>query len=190
MDLRDKLETINKDWEKALFCFFVAVFTLIMAISLYRTIFPETPPPQMSSTGSSAVNPFGENAFAFLYGVPALDDNENPFNFSRTMPRPKKDPHPQTTQKETQKPPPPPPVKQGHIIQFNGWINVADGGKIALIKVFDLNSKKLIKSDTLAEGAQISEFTISKLEDTAISVKGKDGKETQIPIHKQVEIVK
>lgn len=169
---------------------FTAVFLFISF--LINLFFYEGPKPELNVTGTSQKSFFGENAFAFLYGVPLLDEDETPFNLQQPFPKIRQRPPNQPKNPPTQikKPPPPPPPPEGDIIQYNGWMNVATGGKTAFVKVIDLRSKKLVKSDTIQIGETIKNYKISNIDEEKIVIEDADGNSQTIQIYKQITIMK
>lgn len=188
--LKTKLHQIQKNWEKYLFWVMLLLATVLFFSFLFDLVFADPPPPELNITGSSQKTIFGENAFAFLYGVPVMDEDESPFNFQKSFPKPK-----QRTwhkPKDNKKPPPKPKPKpkEGHVIHYTGWITVASGEKVAFVKVMDFRSQKLLKSDTVKVGASIKGYTIKSIGDEKIEIETDDGTEKIVPIHKQITIMK
>lgn len=189
LDFKIEFKKIQKDWEKLLFGIMLFVAFIFFAAFFFKIFFYEPPAPQLNITGSSQKNLFGENAFAFLYGVPVIEEEDSPFNLKKTFPKVQRV-RPKNDKPEKPTPPKPKPVKQGHLVSYDGWITVATGEKVAFIKVFDMRSKKLLKSDTLKIGNAISDYKIKQIDDEKIVIESNNGQESTIPIYKQITIIK
>lgn len=186
---KSKLNKMQKDWEKFLFWVLLLVVFGFFINFIVQVVFFKDPTPELNVTGSSQKSIFGDNAFAFLYGVPLLEEDESPFNLKKSFPKIKKHTWHKPKNDKPKPKPKPKPIKQGRCILFSGWINVASGEKVAFIKVFDLRSKKLLKSDTVKIGNTINKFTLKKIEDKKIIIEEDDGRTREVPIYQQITIM-
>lgn len=185
------LKEIKKNWEKVLFWMMLAISFVLFITFFVSLFFYDDPAPNLNVTGTSQKSLFGENAFAFLYGVPVLEEEESPFNLKKAFPKEKYQPPPKHV--NTVQPPPKPkpkPLPEGHIVMYNGWLNVATGEKIAFIKILDLRSKNLLKSDTIQVGGTIQEYKIDNIDDEKIVIEDNKGNKHTIPIYKETTIIK
>lgn len=185
---KSQLQKIKKDWEKLFFWLMLGIAVIFFINFFIQVFFYRDPTPQFNVKGSSLNSIFGDNAFAFLYGVPLLDDDETPFNLQKQFPKIK------TTvwvpPKDKKPPPPPKPKpKNGHNILFSGWLTVSSGEKVAFVKVFDFRSSKLLDSNTVKIGESINGFYIKEISDEAITVTTEDGRSATVPIYEQITIM-
>jgi hypothetical protein len=189
INIKNILKKIEKDWEKFIFGGMLCLAFFLLIAFFISLFFYNDPTHELNVTGSSQQSIFGENAFAFLYGVPLLEDDETPFNLKKSFPkqkRKKKKKKPRITKLK----PKAKPVKQGYVVFYNGWITVATGEKLAFMKIHDLRSKKLLKSGTALIGGSIHNFTIKEIDDTKVVFEDQNGDTKTVPIHKQITILK
>ena len=190
INVKINFREIKKDWEKILFWLMLAVALFFFVSFFISLFFYHDSKPNLNVTGTSQKSLFGENAFAFLYGVPVLEEEESPFNLQKSFPREKSRPPSKTTNAVPPPKPKPKPLPQGHVIMYNGWLNVAAGGKIAFVKIVDLRSKNMLKSDNIQVGETILEYKISNIDDEMIVIEDNKGNKHTIPIYKETTIIK
>lgn len=183
-----KLKEMQKDWEKIILAL-MAAFALFFFVSfILNTFFRDDPLPELNASGSPHKSLFEENAFAFLYGVPILEETETPFNFKKPFRKPKIRKPPIATTNSTKDVPKPKPEKKGHVIHYNGWITLDSGKKLAFLKIHDFKSGNLLKSDSVAIGNTIFKYKIINIDDEKIVIEEPNGDEKEIPIHKKITI--
>lgn len=183
--MNNKYKELHKDWEKIIFSGTILVLFILFVIFVINTFFADDNRNQSSVAAAPHHSLFNENAFAFLAGVTRLDEDEIPFNYRKPFrkPRIKRPPRKHTGPK-------PKPEKKGHIVYYNGWVNLKDSDqKIAFIKIRDFKTGKVLKSDSVKKNDEIFDYTVLNIDDEKINIVTPDGEYREIPIHKNIKII-
>ena len=188
INLQVKFQEMQKDWEKVILGLMASFALFLFLFFILNTFFGNESPSGGNPSGSPHKSIFEENAFAFLYGVPIIEEEETPFNLKKPFRKPKVRKPPPKEVKHV-KVPKPKPEKQGHVLHYNGWIALESGKKLAFVKIRDLKTGNLIKSASVETDNTISDYKIVSIDDERMIIENPNGKEQEIPIHKNITII-
>ena len=190
INLKVKSKELQEDWEKIILALMASLALFLFLTFIINTFFSDESQQEMNVSGSPHRSIFEENSFAFLYGVPIIEEEETPFNLKKPFRKPKIRKPPPKEVKHIPKPnPKPKPEKQGHVIHYNGWITLDSGEKIAFVKIHDFKTGNLLKSDSIEIGNTIFDYKILNIDDEKMILEEPNGEEKEIPIHKNITIM-
>ncbi|OGV43167.1 MAG: hypothetical protein A2X48_16305 [Lentisphaerae bacterium GWF2_49_21] len=206
MDAKKLNESVQKDWEKTIFCISIILLLSAVFFFVFDLMSSKDADLSMSTNAPKPRSLLNEKALAFLDPVPPLGKDEKPFYFQKTFavkqpkkvtPPPPKPPKVEPKPPETKPPPPPPPKKTTVLtmryaefknIEFKGVTKSASGELLALISVFDSKTKET-KDFTVAPGDKLDGLSVDMITSDMLMITNKKNETQAITLQSSEKVM-
>ncbi len=182
---------LGRSWEAKLCLALLLALLVTLGFLAYRLLREPEPGAASAQAAPNVPRMFGDQAFAFLHSPPLPGAERNPFRFRRSYPKPQPQVRPGgeagaaggsggTGGGESR--PPPPPPKPRRTLLFSGWMEAADGARVAFVEIADARTNTPLHRGPVRVGDAVAGFEVLSVAADVVRLRGPGGQEHDLPL--------